>query len=122
MRLSFLLLIVLPCATLGNSFSISWVLAPDFGTIYSWETSWQVGPLFFGIEASVFGEAWLAQSPTLGIPLLYGVVSDLRLRYAIGFQWQSFVVEWQHICYYKLNKDRWWDGQGLELVRFHWRP
>ena len=104
---------------LANSFTVTWVLSPSFGTIYSWQTSWSWGPINLGIQAEVYGEAWLAQSPTLGIPLLYGVISDLRLQYTIGLTWENLTVTWGHVCYYRLQKDRWWDGQGLEWLRLN---
>ena len=113
-------ILLCPFVSLANSFTVTWVLSPNFGTIYSWQTSWQWGLVHLGLEVSVFGEAWIAQSPTLGIPLLYGVVSDLRLQYSLEIAWQGWSLTWQHICYYKLQQSRWWDGIGIEMLQLRW--
>lgn len=68
-----------------------------------------------GFSIALAGPAFARMSPTLGIPILYGRLSDVRLRFDIGLSMGWATLGWSHVCYYALESGHYWSGGGAEL-------
>jgi len=110
-----LALVLGAAAWAAASLTVSWVSWPKTGVLYEASFGWDLACLRLGFSLALAGSADLAMSPTLGVPLLYGLLSDVRLRYDVGLELGRVTLGWGHVCYYALEPCDRWDGGGAEL-------
>jgi len=102
----------------GSDFAVYFIAAPSAGTVYAFDLDWTLGILELGLAVELAGGGQPALSPSLGLPLLYGTLNQVRIEYDFGLAFWDISLGWRHVCFYSLHGDGTWTGQGVELFWF----